>query len=80
MAYMRSLYENNVAHKDLKPDNILVKKVDGDYIIKIGDFGISKHQTIEKLNPINPNSVIMKGTAGTHGSVGYMSPQQAKMQ
>ena len=24
-AYMRSLYENNVAHKDLKPDNILVK-------------------------------------------------------
>ena len=47
-AYM-SLYKNNVAHKDMKPDNTLVKVVDGEEKIRIADFGISSHQNQEKL-------------------------------
>lgn len=47
-AYM-SLYKNNVAHKDMKPDNTLVKVVDGKENIRIADFGISSHQNQEKL-------------------------------
>jgi serine/threonine protein kinase len=37
------LHSNNIVHRDLKPANILIDKLnDGEDILKIGDFGISK--------------------------------------
>ena len=51
------LYLNHVVHRDLKPDNILIKVVDGKIKIKIGDFGLSTHQI----------QMSLKGPAGTKG-------------
>ena len=36
---LKEIHNKNIIHRDLKPENILISK---DYIIKIGDFGISK--------------------------------------
>ena len=62
-AYM-GLYVNNVAHQELKPENLLLKRKNGKIVLKIADFGISNHNNREALNE-------------GKGSVGYMSPQQA---
>ncbi len=50
----RACYENNIAHKDLKPQNILIRKTkvydEYEYEVKIADFGLSMHQTTSELN------------------------------
>lgn len=34
-------HDNNIYHRDLKPQNVLVKKVREKYVIKIADFGLA---------------------------------------
>ncbi|KAM6947260.1 serine/threonine-protein kinase 35-like [Lycodopsis pacificus] len=36
------LHKNNVVHRDLKPDNILISEKSGMPVIKVADFGLSK--------------------------------------
>lgn len=40
MCAFKELQEYNVMHRDLKPDNIFIKR---DKTIVIGDFGFAKH-------------------------------------
>lgn len=41
------LHNRNLIHRDLKPQNVFVKNLDGDIInVVLGDFGLSK--SIEK--------------------------------
>lgn len=57
-------HQKGVIHRDLKPGNVLVGSVDGQPMPKIIDFGIA----------------IEAGTAeasSSHGTPGYMSPEQA---
>lgn len=35
-------HKNNISHRDLKPDNFLLKSSDPDAEVKIIDFGLSK--------------------------------------
>ena len=50
------LFKNNVLHRDLKPDNILVKATSSLIIIKLADLGLSTHLVSS-----------VKGAAGTKG-------------
>jgi serine/threonine-protein kinase len=61
-----------VLHRDIKPDNIfLVKTKQGDEIVKIVDFGISKlHSGVQVTNMTQTNTVL--------GSPVYMSPEQCR--
>lgn len=56
-------HANNIVHRDIKPQNILVTK---DGSIKVTDFGIARATTSNTI------------TTDTMGSVHYFSPEQAR--
>ena len=58
-------HRNNIIHRDIKPQNILVTE-DGE--VKVSDFGIAKSTDSQTIT--NTTSII--------GSAHYLSPEQAK--
>ncbi len=44
---IKTIHENNIIHRNLKPENIFI---DEDFSIKIGDFGISKELKFNEKN------------------------------
>lgn len=64
-------HRNDIIHRDLKPGNIMVCNVDGDTVVKLLDFGISKFLQLGRQN----QSLTMVGE--TFGSPFYMSPEQS---
>lgn len=62
---LKSAHGNNVIHRDIKPQNIMVT---ADKKIKIMDFGLAK---------IKSNASITK-TGTSLGTLSYMSPEQAQ--
>nr|WP_246582944.1 Stk1 family PASTA domain-containing Ser/Thr kinase [Clostridium simiarum] len=58
-------HRNNIIHRDVKPQNILVTE---DGIVKVTDFGIAK----------SPDSTTITNSKKILGSAHYFSPEQAK--
>jgi eukaryotic-like serine/threonine-protein kinase len=58
-------HRNNIIHRDVKPQNILVTE---DGVVKVTDFGIAKA----------PTSVTITNSNKVMGSAHYFSPEQAK--
>ncbi len=59
-------HEMGVIHRDLKPANVLVlPKKDGDYVVKLTDFGVAKIADEPRLTE----------TSGLVGTPGYMAPE-----
>lgn len=58
-------HRNNIIHRDVKPQNILVTE---EGVVKVTDFGIAK----------SPTSVTITNSNKVMGSAHYFSPEQAK--
>jgi eukaryotic-like serine/threonine-protein kinase len=73
LAGVRAAHSNNVVHRDLKPDNIvLLDGVEGDFV-KILDFGLAK-----VLRGEDSGASQLTNTGFALGTPGYMSPEQAR--
>lgn len=66
-AILAQLQQQNIVHRDIKPDNILINEKTGE--VRLIDFGISIRLTRE-------NSTI--NTNGLTGTLSYMSPEQTE--
>lgn len=60
------IHRHNIAHRNIKPSNILLNVQED--ILKITDFGIGAEFT--RMNDENPNPTVMEGT------LAYISPEQ----
>src|SRR5262249_54770460 len=68
---LSAVHALNVVHRDLKPQNVILGRRNGQEIIKVLDFGISK---------ISGSTDIQTKTASLMGTPAYMSPEQARGQ
>ncbi|MCM8804652.1 MAG: serine/threonine protein kinase [Candidatus Omnitrophica bacterium] len=66
------IHQNNIVHKDIKPDNILISYDFEE--VKITDFGIAKLQKKLWQKDIFPKS----GTITKFGIISYIAPEQAE--
>src|SRR3954463_13181606 len=67
---LEAAHARQFVHRDLKPDNIWLKRVDGRIQVKLLDFGIAK-----LLGPDGPKDHLTR-TGTAIGTPHYMSPEQ----
>jgi serine/threonine-protein kinase len=67
---LQAAHDLGITHRDLKPDNIMLKRRGGGEQVKVVDFGISKvaSRTSQKVT----------ATGAIIGTPAYMSPEQVK--
>ena len=67
-------HQKGIIHRDLKPSNILVTLADGQPVVKVIDFGVSK-----ALNQQLTEKTLFTAFGQMIGTPQYMSPEQAEM-
>ncbi len=69
-----------IVHRDLKPANVLARKIDGDWVLRVTDFGISHvsaDQALRQASVATPSLNLGETFRGAHTPI-YASPQQKR--
>jgi Tol biopolymer transport system component len=76
---LSAAHKAGIIHRDIKPENIMIRP---DGYVKVLDFGLAK--LIEHASPMSvaeaPTKQVKTGSGMIMGTVGYMSPEQARGQ
>jgi eukaryotic-like serine/threonine-protein kinase len=76
---LSAAHKAGIIHRDIKPENIMIRP---DALVKVLDFGLAK--LIEPVSPASiaeaPTKQVKTGSGMIMGTVGYMSPEQARGQ
>ncbi len=72
---LQHAHQKGIIHRDLKPTNILITKIDGNYIPKVIDFGVAKAMG-QSMTDRTLDTLI----GAVVGTPLYMSPEQANVE
>jgi tRNA A-37 threonylcarbamoyl transferase component Bud32 len=75
LAALTAAHDRGIIHRDLKGDNVFLCSRDGEDLVKLLDFGISKVQ-----QPLGADASRLTATGAIIGTPQYMSPEQARGQ
>jgi serine/threonine protein kinase len=56
---LRHLHERSITHRDVKPDNVLLKKHAYGFTVKLADFGTAKHTAAELMDTFTGTETYM---------------------
>lgn len=74
-AAVEAAHQSGVIHRDLKPDNIVIKRVGNIEKVKVLDFGIAK---LKELTPSAQAGQTLTREGMAIGTPEYMSPEQCR--